>query len=162
LPSQIENFTLQFFGEVVKTEINGQVVWSLPCSLDVGLPGNPRGVDEGLACYFLRLFRDGIGGLKGDKGCPGDPGADGHNSYAVVKQAFAQPTISNPLAQIVIFPNPSILTGMTVFVQGSGYYLVTDVQSGGVVFVTLVSAVASPLAVVNVGAMMVPAGPPSP
>jgi len=66
LPSQIENFTTQFFGTVVKTEINGVVTWSLPCQLDVGLPGNPRGVDEGLACYFLRLFSDGLGGLKGD------------------------------------------------------------------------------------------------
>src|ERR1017187_5408533 len=55
LPSQIENFTDQFFGTVVKTEINGVVTLSLRCQLDVGLPGNPRGVDEGLACYFLRL-----------------------------------------------------------------------------------------------------------
>ena len=64
LPSRVENFTKNFFGDVVRTEVNGQVVWSLPCGLDVGLPANPRGLDEGLACYFLRLFNDGIVGLR--------------------------------------------------------------------------------------------------
>lgn len=162
LPSQIENFTQQFFGTVVKTEINGEVVWSLPCHLDVGLPGNPRGVDEGLACYFLRLFQDGIGGLKGDKGDKGDAGAPGNSAYSVIKQSFTQPSLANPLVQFVVFANPAILTGLYVFVQGSGYYLVTDVQSDGVVFATLISPVASPSATIVAGALVVPAGPPGP
>jgi len=160
LPSQIENFTLQFFGTVIKTEIDGQVRWSLPCQLDVGLPGNPRAVDEGLACYFLRLFRDGIGGLKGDPGAPGAAGTSGNNAYAVTCQGFAQPTLSNPLVQIVIFANPAIVTGLYVFVQHSGYYLVTDVQPGGVLFATLVSPITSPAAYISAGALVVPAGPP--
>src|SRR5579859_7902149 len=46
LPSQIENFIKQFFGDVIKTEVNGQVQCSLPCSLDVGLLNNPRGATE--------------------------------------------------------------------------------------------------------------------
>src|SRR5258706_4602955 len=79
LPSQIENFTLQFFGTVFKTEVDGIVTWSLPCSLDVGLPNNPRGVDEGLACYFLRLFNDGIVGLTGPQGAAGTAGTNGTN-----------------------------------------------------------------------------------
>lgn len=162
LPSQIENFTLQFFGTVVKTEIDGKVVWSLPCQLDVGLPENPRGVDEGLACYFLRLFRDGIGGLKGDRGCPGTNGQNGMNAYAVVKQSYAQPSLGSPLAQIVIFANPAIVTGLYVFVQNSGYYLVTDVQPGGVVFVTFVQAADNALATVPAGSLMIPCGPPGP
>src|ERR1035437_6888859 len=133
LPSQIENFSMQFFGTVVKTEINGVVGWSLPCQLDVGLPGNPRGTDEGLACFFLRLFRDGLGGLKGDPGVPGASGQNGSNAFTVVAQGFTQPTAQNPLVQFVIVPNPAILPGMNVFISGSGYYLVTDVQPGGVV-----------------------------
>ena len=167
LPSQIQNFTTQFFGEVIKTELNGEVVWSLPCSLDIGLPNNPRGVDEGLACYFLRLFRDGIGGLTGPRGLTGTPGVDGANAYTVTVQSFAQPTISTPLVQIVILPNPCVVEGVGIFVEYSGIYQVTGVASGGVVFATFVSSVASPLATIPSGAKVVPmwaasAGPQGP
>jgi hypothetical protein len=158
LPSQIENFTLQFFGTVVKTEINGHVTWSLPCSLETGLPGNPRGVDEGLACYFLRLFRDGLGGLKGDKGDPGTPGVNGTNAYTVVTQGFVQPTAQNPLVQFVVAANPAILPGMNVFVSGSGYYLVTAVLSGGIIFATFQVAAPSPVGYVQAGSLVIPTG----
>lgn len=160
LPSQIQNFTLQFFGTVVKTEVNGQVVWSLPCALDVGLPNNPRGVDEGLACYFLRLFRDGIGGLTGPKGDTGAPGTNGNNTYTVTLQAFAHPSINNPMTQIVVVQNPSILEGIGLFIEHSGAYLVTNVAPGGVIFVTLVTPIGSPSAVIPVGSVVVPIGPP--
>src|SRR5437867_1500787 len=63
LPSVLENFISQFFGRVIKSTLNGKVVWSLPCNLDIGLPENPRVDGEGLACYFLRLFDTGIKGL---------------------------------------------------------------------------------------------------
>ena len=158
LPSQIENFTLQFFGTVVKTEINGQVTWSLPCNLETGLPGNPRGVDEGLACYFLRLFQDGLGGLKGDKGDTGTPGKDGSNAFSVVVKGFTQPTTQSPLVQFVVVANPAIQAGMNVFIQGSGYYLVTDVQAGGVVFATFQVPVSNPVSYVAVGALVIPTG----
>jgi hypothetical protein len=161
LPSQIANFTAQFFGTVVKTEINGQVQWSLPCQLDVGLEGNPRAVDEGLACYFLRLFRDGIGGLKGDKGDDGTPGTSGNNAYTVVRQGFNQPTLANPLVQIVVSANPVIVAGLYIFVQNSGYYLVTDVQPGGVVFATLVAVASNAQGFIVIGSLVVPTGPPS-
>jgi hypothetical protein len=156
LPSQIQNFTDQFFGSVVKTEVNGQVVWSLPCSLDIGLPANPRAVGEGLACYFLRLFRDGISGLMGPKGNPGTPGANGRNAFSVTTQAFGQPSINNPFAQIVIVPNPSIVAGLGVFIQNSGYYQVTNVAPGGVVFVTLLSPLPSAPAVIPAGSIVTP------
>lgn len=158
LPSQIENFTTQFFGTVVKTEINGQVTWSLPCQLDVGLPGNPRGVDEGLACYFLRLFRDGLGGLKGDKGNPGAPGQNGTSAFTVVTQGFNQPTPQNPLVQFLVVPNPSIQAGMSVFVVGSGYYLVTTVLAGGIIFATFQVASPNPGSYVQAGAIVIPTG----
>lgn len=160
LPSQIQNFTDQFFGTVVKTEINGEVQWSLPCGLDVGLPGNPRGVDEGLACYFLRLFSDGIGGLVGPKGCPGDAGKNGNNAYSIITQAFTQPSLTSPLVQFVILPNPAILAGLYVFVQNSGYYLVTSVDVTGVVFATLVSPKAGAYPTIPIGSLVVPTGPP--
>jgi hypothetical protein len=161
LPSQIQNFTDQFFGQVVKTEVNGEVVWSLPCSLDVGLPANPRGVDEGLACYFLRLFQDGIAGLTGPEGPAGANGTDGFNTYSVTLRAFAQPTISAPLTQIVVVPNPSIVEGMGLFVQYSGSYKVSDVLPGGVIFITLISALDNALSVIPAGALVVPVGVPA-
>ena len=158
LPSQIQNFTDQFFGTVVKTEVNGQVVWSLPCSLDTGLPNNPRGVDEGLACYFLRLFRDGIGGLTGPKGDQGIPGTNGTNSYTATIQSFGQPNLSAPLTQIVVVPNPAIVEGMGVFVEHSGFYVVSNVAPGGVLFVTLVSPISGAPSVVPAGSLVVPGG----
>ena len=160
LPSQISNFTAQFFGQVIKTEVNGEVVWSLPCSLDVGLPNNPRGVDEGLACYFLRLFRDGIGGLTGPQGSPGAPGVDGANTYSVTLQSFVQPTINSPLTQVVISPNPVFFDGVGIFIQNSGSYQVTNVAPGGVLFVTLISPLPSALSVIPAGSFVVPVGNP--
>jgi hypothetical protein len=58
LPSTVDNFVTQFFGTVTKTCVNNQVVWSLPCNLDTGVPGYPRQPSEGLACYFKRLIND--------------------------------------------------------------------------------------------------------
>ena len=58
LPSTIDNFVTQFFGEVTKTCVDGQIVWSLPCNLDTGIPGYPRQEGEGLACYFKRVLNE--------------------------------------------------------------------------------------------------------
>lgn len=56
IDSALNNFIASFFGIVVKTCVNNQIVWTLPCNLDAGLPGYPRVANEGLACYFLRIF----------------------------------------------------------------------------------------------------------
>ena len=58
LPSTVDNFVTQFFGEVTKTCVNGEVVWELPCNLDESIPGYPRQPNEGLACYFSRVLED--------------------------------------------------------------------------------------------------------
>jgi hypothetical protein len=58
LPSALDNFITQFFGEVTKTCVDGQIVWSLPCNLETGIPGYPRQEGEGLACYFKRVIND--------------------------------------------------------------------------------------------------------
>lgn len=54
--SQLENFITAFFGSVTKSCVNGEVVWSLPCDLDGGIPGYPRLPNEGIACYLLRIW----------------------------------------------------------------------------------------------------------
>ena len=160
LPSQIQNFTTQFFGVVVKTEVNGQVVWSLPCSLDVGLPNNPRGVDEGLACYFLRLFSDGIVGLTGPQGEAGTPGTNGNNAFTVVLKGFTQPSIASPVVQVVTQFNPGIYPGIFVNIQGSGWYLVNETDGNGVLLLTLTKSSDNPSAFVPAGRLVIPSGYP--
>lgn len=158
LPSQIENFTLQFFGEMVKTEENGVVRWSLPCGLDVGLENNPRGVDEGLACYFLRLFQDGITGATGPKGDPGTPGTNGHNAYTVTLAGFPQPTLGTPNIAVITAANPAILPGLYIFIATSGWYLVNATDNTGTLFLTLVKEVPGASGVITAGKLVVPSG----
>lgn len=160
LPSQIQNFTLQFFGTVVKTEVNGEVQWLLPCGLDVGLPANPRGVDEGLACYFLRLFEQGIVGQQGPAGPAGASGCDGHNAYTVTLQPFSQPSLGNPIAQVVTQFSPAILTGMSVYIAGSGWYRVTQADSSGILFLSLEKSLAGAPSQIPPGSIVVPTGEP--
>jgi hypothetical protein len=158
LSSQINNFTTQFFGTVVKTEVDGEVVWSLPCQLDVGLENNPRGVDEGLACYFLRLFGEGIIGATGPAGPAGADGADGSNAFTVTLASFTQPTLGSPNVQISTLFNPAILEQLYVFIQGSGWYQVTATDESGTLWLTLVKAVSSPPSTVTAGKLVVPSG----
>jgi len=158
LPSQIQNFTDQFFGAVVKTEVDGVVTWSLPCSLDVGLPNNPRASGEGLACYFLRLFEDGIIGLTGPPGPSGADGTAGRNAYTVTLAAFVQPSEASPNVQVITAANPAILDDLYVFIATSGWYLVNEADSSGVLFLTLVRAVSGAPAVITAGKLVVPSG----
>lgn len=159
LPSQIENFTLQFFGTVVKTEVDGVVSWSLPCTLDVGLPNNPRGVDEGLACYFLRLFHDGIVGLTGPPGSPGSSGANGANAFTITLKSFTQPTEGQPVTIITQF-NPSMLANLYVFVDGSGWYQINNTDGTGTLYLTLTKSLGgiNPGATVTNGKLVIPSG----
>ena len=158
LPSQIENFTLQFFGEVFKTEVNGVVTWSLPCNLDVGLPNNPRGENEGLACYFLRLFGDGIIGLTGPQGPAGNNGLNGNNAYTVTLASFTQPTLAAPHIQVSTPFNPAIITGMYVFIASSGWYLVDQADPSGTLFLTLARALTGATGTISAGKLVVPSG----
>lgn len=159
LPSQIENFTKQFFGTVVKTEVDGKVVWTLPCDLDTGLENNPRMADEGLACYFRRLFEQGIVGLTGPEGQAGPPGEDGRNSYTVTLQSFVQPTPENPNSQVLTAYNPAIFEGLTVFIQTSGYHFINATDGNGTLFLTLIQAAAGAPAVITAGKLVTATGP---
>lgn len=162
LPSQISNFVEQFFGTIIRTEVDGQVVWTLPGDLNTGLPNNQRAPGEGLAVYFLRLFEEGIVGLTGPAGADGATGAAGRNAYTVTLQAFTQPSSGSPNIQVLTAYNPAILVGSYLLIQDSGYYLVTAVDTGGSVFATLYQAFPSVAAgsTVNAGKLVVIAGVP--
>lgn len=162
LPSQIENFSLQFYGTVIKTEVDGKVVWSLPCNLDVGLPNNPRSPDEGLACYFLRLFHDGIVGLTGPQGAPGTAGTNGNNAFTVSLRSFTQPTIESPIVQVVTQYNPAIIAGIYVNIATSGWYLVNETDGNGTLLLTLVKAADGASGTITAGKLVVPSGFPGP
>lgn len=161
LPSQIKNFTEQFFGTVQKTEVDGQVAWVLPCALDIGLENNPRSADEGLACYFLRLFEEGIIGLTGPRGETGAAGVNGDNAFAVTLSGFTQPTLSNP--QIQIFTNnynQALGVGSYVYITHSGYYTVTATDGQGTMWLTFTRPISSPDTYHNAGRLIVPTGYP--
>lgn len=160
LPSQIQNFTIQFFGTVVKTEIDGAVTWSLPCDLEIGLENNPRGEGEGLACYFLRLFREGITGLTGPDGLTGDSGTDGNNAYTVSLASFTQPTPGFPSVVVQSAYNPAIMVGLEVFIQTSGWYLVDAAGTDGVLYLTLTQGLSGASGSITAGKLIVPTGPP--
>jgi hypothetical protein len=173
LPSQISNFTAQFFGPITKAlDVNGNVAWTLPCGLDVGIPSNPRAPGEGLACYFLRLFQAGITVAQGPQGPPGTAGTNGFNAYGVTIQPFAQPTLSNPVVQVATAFNPSVLPGQFVFIDTSGWYQVVSTDPSGVLVFDLISALPGapvnhpgevvPPGIVAAGRLIVPSGAPGP
>lgn len=159
LPSRLENFTKNFFGEVVRTEVNGQVVWSLPCGLDIGLPANPRGMDEGLACYFLRLFNDGIVGLQGPAGADGQQGPPGYSAYTVTLQGFQTPAAPGQSVTFRSYYNPAVLPGSYVYVDTSGWYLVQNATISGVLTLSLLVAAAG-AGYVPAGKLIIPSGAP--
>jgi hypothetical protein len=160
LPSQIENFTTAFFGSVTKTESNGIVQWILPCNLDIGLENNTRADGEGLACYFLRLFRDGIVGLTGSQGDPGASGANGYNAYSVTLLGFTQPTLWAPTVQVKSAYNPALVENLNIFIQGSGWYVINSGDTGGFLQLTLTKALDSVSGTISAGKLIIPAGYP--
>jgi len=158
LPSALDNFIRSFFGTVVKTEVDGEVAWTLPCNLDVGLTNNPRVADEGLACYFLRLFREGLVGLTGPAGADGAAGAPGRNGYTVTTSAFVVPTLAAPNTQFNIVPSATVYAGLSVFIPGAGWFDVNQVFQNSTVFATLVQLVPGALATIPAGTTVLPAG----
>jgi hypothetical protein len=159
LPSTIDNFITHFFGTVVKTENSGVVSWSLPCDLSVGLTANPRAADEGLACYFLRLFDEGITGLTGAAGADGSTGATGAAAYSVTLATATNPTSGSPIWSVKANPNPAIMVGATVFIQDSGWHTVTAIGSDGTLFLTLIELASGSTATISAGKIVNVTGP---
>lgn len=168
LASQIENFSLNFFGEVFKTEVDGVVNWSLPCRLDVGLPLNPRGTTEPLGCYFIRLFQSGVVGAMGEQGEPGTTGRNGNTPFVQVYTAFVQPQVGAPTSIQIFGYSPCILPGMDIYIPGSGWYEVIDTDetlnknrydpSVGLVVLVLRIPVVQPSPVTPAGTFILPTG----
>lgn len=129
LASAVQNFIDEFFGALTKTVVDGRVVWTLPCDLATGLPGNPREPGEGLACYFKRLFEDGITGLKGDKGDKGDAGSNGANAFGSVSVNFTTPTLGSPNVTITADGIGWLSGGSTIYIATGGYFLVGAVSA---------------------------------
>lgn len=160
LPSQIENFTKALFGTIQKTESNGVVQWILPCNLDVGLENNSRMEDEGLACYFLRLFRDGIVGLTGPQGETGDNGSNGYNAFSVTLLSFTQPSLDNPQVQVKTAYNPALLANLNIFIETSGWYQINSADINGFLQLTMTKAVSGAPATITAGKLVIPSGYP--
>lgn len=158
LSSQVQNFTTQFFGTVIKSEEDGQVVWSLPCNLEIGLENNPRAEGEGVACYFFRLFQQGIIGATGPMGPAGANGAAGKNAFTITLASFSQPSLGAPNIQISTLFNPAILEGMYIFIDESGWYQVTATDGAGALWLTLVKELSGAPATITTGKLVVPSG----
>jgi hypothetical protein len=63
VPSLIDNLVTALYGTIKKTVVNRRVIWDIPCD-----PNNtatffnvPRGNNEGLLCYFIRVFNPANG-----------------------------------------------------------------------------------------------------
>jgi len=160
IASQIENFSVHFFGEVTKTEAGGVVTWTLPCNLDIGLENNPRMDDEGLACYFLRLFEDGIMGATGPQGPQGADGTNGRNAFTVTLAGFTQPSLAAPNIQVLTSYNPVFVPGLYVFISTSGWYLITAADTIGNLWLMILQGVAGAPGTIPAGKLVIPSGTP--
>lgn len=161
LPTQIDAFSTQFFGnDLGKQNVNGNVSWVLPCGLDVGAAANPRLPGESLACYFLRLFQAGITGSIGQQGPPGVDGPCGLDAFTITLQNFQQPTLTDPYVTVFTRPGFSLVSGLPVEVQGSGYYMVEDAESTGATLLRLTQPFAGAPSIIPAGAIVIASGLP--
>jgi hypothetical protein len=162
LPSIMENFILHFFGTVTKTVVDGKVVWTLPCDLAEGIANNPREDGEGLACYFRRLFENGIVGLTGAQGDQGDTGADGKNGFTTVAADFETPDPDVcPTIQIEVSDGSVIPEGTYVFIETAGWFEVTAV-TGNVIAIKCKQLLSSAADTVVAGMLVTVTGPVGP
>jgi len=158
LPSALDNFIAAFFGTLEKSVVDGKVVWTLPCNLNVGLENNPRQDGEGLACYFLRLFEAGIIGLTGPQGDDGPAGEDGKDGYSTVVTAVTNASAECPNIAVQVLSDEPYSAGLYVFIPFAGYFLINEVQDN-VVYLSLVQLSTNAVATIPVGSPVVPAGP---
>lgn len=161
LPTQVDTFTLQFFGNDLGKILSGDSIsWALPCGLDTGLASNPRQAGESLACYFLRLFEAGIPGTIGAQGEPGLPGQCGKDAFTVTLQDFTQPSLSAPYVSVFTRAGNSLVENLPVEVQGSGYYMVVNAESDGTVLLRLTQPFSGAPSVIPAGAIVIASGLP--
>lgn len=161
LPTQIDTFATQFFGNGLgKVNVGGNINWALPCGLDTGTLDNPRLPGESLACYFLRLFEAGIPGTIGPVGEDGAQGATGSDAFSATAQEFFQPTLAQPYVTLKVVPSPSILQGLFVEIENSGFYLISDLEADGSALLQLLHPFVNAPSVIPVGSLILPSGVP--
>ena len=168
MTSALDNFILSFYGTVTKVlnETDCTATWTLPCDLDVGLENNPREDGEGLACYFLRLFQDGITGATGPQGPAGADGADGDNGYTQTTSEFTLPAQADPWEDSdtveVDVETPGVcLVESFIFIDGAGWVYITG-KIGSTLTIKPVSSVIAPSNPVPVGSSVIITGPEGP
>lgn len=142
LASALENFVTEFFGTITKTCVNDEIVWTLPCDLgDTPIPGFPRIANEGLACYFARVFPQltTLPGAQGPAGPAGATGADGPqgtpglgNDIAVLDEGVEQ----TPSATSIDFVGAGVIATavggvVTVTISGGGAAELSPATIGG-------------------------------
>jgi hypothetical protein len=159
LESALDNFVTSFYGAVTKTLVNGQVVWTMPCNLDVGLPANPRLPGEGIACYLLRLIDEGIVGLTGPQGLQGETGADGSSPWTLLASAFVQPSVGGNIV-VTVQDAEAIPVDSLVFIEGSGWWIVAARNtSAQLIYITLHTQAVVPGTAVQAGGRVLVTGP---
>lgn len=160
LQSQINNFVAALYGSVTKTEdeTTETVNWTLPCGLDIGLPSNPRGLDEGVACYFLRLMLQAAQANQGPAGEPGAPGIAGLPAFSFTTAPFVTPVSAGGIVTVPSIASSAIEVPMYVFIEESGWYQVLSDDLFG--NLTLQLLLPSDVGTVPSGAKIVPVGIP--
>lgn len=116
LSSALENFITHFFGTLTKTDnSDGTVTWTLPCDLEEGIDGNPRLEGEGLACYFLRLLKEGVTGV------------NGRDAFATTTEDFTQPAVGNTV-EVGVSTVAPFAVGQYVWGSTGGFYTITAID----------------------------------
>jgi hypothetical protein len=158
LPTQIDTFITQFFGQLGKANSNGSVAWTLPCGLDSGTSANPRQAGESLACYFLRLMQAGLAGISGLPGEDGQAGVPGPDAFTYTEQDFSQPSVASPYLSVKLHPSASLVTGLYVEIAGSGIYQILNLAADGTALLQLLTALAAEGSVIPSGATVIASG----
>lgn len=159
LDSQVANLIGKLFGFATKSiGQNGEVTWTLPCNLDGQIAGFPRLPGEGLLCYFLRFYADGITGAQGIPGIQGPVGPHGLSAYSTITAPFPQPTVEAPLFSFGVEHADWVCPQMILFVTNVGWARVEAV-TGNTVAAVLLRAINAPPATVPAGGSVAPTGP---
>jgi hypothetical protein len=161
LASALTNFTLHFFGNVTKTIVDGKVSWTLPCNLASGLPANPREEGEALACYFLRLFQNGVVGQVGAPGDKGETGEDGNSGFTYTAQDITVPYSECPTLSFNVTDGDVVPIGSYIFIAGAGWFSVVS-KVGTLLMCELAVGVTQSGVTIPSGALVAVTGPAGP
>jgi hypothetical protein len=166
LNSDLRRFELTAFGYALTKYIDdeGNVQWLLPCGLTDGWSEHPRLPDEGLFCYFKRLFEEGL--LVPGEGSTGPQGpastVPGFNGWTAIEIEFTPPSGSESFIFTVTDAIDDVAPNRILFVEGLGWIQVSGVTGVDIVAAVVIQYIDSPLTTIPVGSLVVPVGPAGP